>query len=71
MIAANNEICFTLTGEKKDLGKKRLRVGCLDEIICEAKERICLPADYIIHESTIGQRLKKKQNLMVSKIVIC
>ena len=65
MIAAKNEIYLTLKGEKKDLGKKRLRVGRLDEIIREAKERNNIPADYVIHKSTIRQQLKKKQHLMV------
>ena len=56
VIAAINDICLTLKVEKKDLGKKRLRVGCLDEIICEAKERNGIPADYVIHKSTIRQQ---------------
>ena len=65
VIAAKNEIALTLDSEKKSLGKKRLRAGRLDEIISEVKKRNGLPDDYVINKSTIRQRLKKKQNLMV------
>ena len=54
VVATKNEIALTLDIEKKYLrGKKRLRVGQLDEIIHEAKKRDGLPDDYVINKSTI------------------
>ena len=55
MITEKNKLCLTLKGEKKYLGKKRLRVDRLDEIIHEEKEKNGISADYVIHKTTIRQ----------------
>ena len=65
VIAAKNEIALTLDSEKKALGKKRLRVGRLDEIIRDVKRRNGLPKDLVISKAAIRQRLKKKGKMMV------
>ena len=53
VIAAKNEIAITLDCEKKALGKKRLRVGRLDEIIRDVKRRNGLPEDLVISKASI------------------
>ena len=62
-ISSKNEIADIYFTKKKAAGKKRLKCGCLEEIIAEVKETNKLTDDIIINKALIRQRVK--QNLFV------
>ena len=65
MIATKNEIATTFKRMRKESGKKRLKHGCLDELIKSVKQKNNLPDDLTISKQSIRQRLKPSQNLVV------
>ena len=65
VIATKNEIATTFKRMRKESGKKRLKRGCLDELIKSVKQKNNLPDDLTISKQSIRQRLKPSQNLVV------
>mmetsp|Transcript_12989 Transcript_12989/g.15242 ORF Transcript_12989/g.15242 Transcript_12989/m.15242 type:complete len:125 (-) Transcript_12989:809-1183(-) len=54
-----NEISLRYDDERKQAEKKRLKRGCIDEIITNTKQKNLLPAECVIDKCMIRQRQKR------------